>query len=64
MQSLPPKEKVAEIRGANLWRTGEITIPFNYLETYLDGWYVEPGTYQTQLALDAGEPALVFQVEI
>jgi len=42
----------------------EITIPFNYLETYSDGWYLEPGAYQIQVALDAGEPGLVFQVEI
>lgn len=42
----------------------EITIPFNFLETYSDGWYLESGTYQIQVALDAGDPGQVFEIEI
>jgi beta-glucosidase len=42
----------------------EISIPLDCFETYFNGWHFEPGGYQLEVALNAGDPGVVIEIQI
>lgn len=42
----------------------EISIPLDQFESYFNGWQLESGTYQLQVALNAGDQGRVLEIQI